>query len=97
VAEVYIPEGSAYVGKSISDSQLREKDIIVLTLNRGTSVIPNPRPKRLLESGDRLLCFGKLELMRDLVPKKTKAKRKPKVKDLPDLPAAGKTLKDIKA
>ena len=96
VAEVHIPEGSAYVGKSISDSQLREKDIIVLTLNRGTSVIPNPRPQRLLEAGDRLLCFGKLELMRDLIPKKTKAKRKPKVQDLPDLPAAGKTLKDIK-
>jgi len=96
VAEVYIPEGSAYVGKSISDSQLREKDIIVLTLNRGTSVIPNPRPQRRIEAGDRLLCFGKLERMRDLVPKKTKAKRKPKVQDLPDLPAAGKMLKDIK-
>jgi ribosomal protein S6--L-glutamate ligase len=96
VAEVYIPEGSAYVGKSISDSQLREKDIIVLTLNRGTSVIPNPRPQRRLEAGDRLLCFGKLERMRDLIPKKTKAKRKPKVQDLPDLPAAGKMLKDIK-
>ena len=96
VAEVYIPEGSTYVGKSISDSQLREKDIIVLTLNRGTSVIPNPRPQRRLEAGDRLLCFGKLERMRDLIPKKTKAKRKPKVQDLPDLPAAGKMLKDIK-
>ena len=95
VAEVHIPEGSAHVGKSISDSQLREKDIIVLTLNRGTSVIPNPRSQRLLEAGDRLLCFGKLELMRDLIPKKTKAKRKPKVQDLPDLPAAGKTLKNI--
>jgi len=96
VAEVYIPEGSTYVGKSINDSQLREKDIIVLTLNRGTSVIPNPRPQRRLEAGDRLLCFGKLERMRDLIPKKTKAKRKPKVQDLPDLPAAGKMLKDIK-
>ena len=96
VAEVHIPEGSAYVGKSISDSKLREKDIIVLTLNRGTNVIPNPRPQRLLEAGDRLLCFGKLELMRDLIPKKTKSRRKPKVQNLPNLPAAGKTLKDIK-
>jgi len=96
VAEVHIPEGSAYVGKSINDSKLREKDIIVLTLNRGTSVIPNPRPQRLLEAGDRLLCFGKLDLMRDLIPKKTKSRRKPKVQSLPDLPAAGKTLKDIK-
>jgi hypothetical protein len=34
--------------------------------------------------------------MRDLIPSKTKAKRKPEVKHLPDLPATGKTLKNIK-
>lgn len=93
VAEIYIPEGSEYVGKSIGSSGLRDRDVIVLTLNRGTSVIPNPRSQRLLEAGDRLLCFGKLELMRDLVPAKTKRKRNRKVKKLPDLPASGQTLK----
>lgn len=60
----------------------------VLTLYRGTSVIPNPKSSRELEAGDRLLCFGKLESMRDLVPAKTRRKRRPKVKDLPDLPVA---------
>jgi len=95
VAEISIPEGSAYVGKSLSGSQLREKDIIVLSLYRGTNVIPNPRSQRILEAGDRLLCFGKLELMRDLIPKKAKANRKPKVQDLPDLPTAGKVIKII--
>lgn len=93
VAEVHIPEGSKYIGKSISDSGLRERDIIVLTLNRGTSVIPNPRSQRLIEAGDRLLCFGKLELMRDLVPKKTRHKRRQSVQDLPNLPTTSKTLK----
>ncbi len=50
--------------------------------------MPNPKSSRTLEAGDRLLCFGKLELMRDLVPAKTRRKRRPKVKDLPDLPVA---------
>lgn len=92
VTEIHIPEGSDYIGKTISESGLREKDINALTLYRGTTVIPNPKSSRQLESGDRLLCFGKLELMRELVPAKTRRKRRPKVRDLPDLPVAEEVL-----
>ncbi|MFT5143000.1 MAG: ribosomal protein S6--L-glutamate ligase [Rhodothermales bacterium] len=88
VAEIHVPEGSEYVGQSIGASGLRDKDINILTMYRGVVVIPNPRPDRLLEAGDRLLCFGRLDLMRDLVPSKTRRRRRPTVKDLPDLPVA---------
>ncbi len=88
VAEIIIPAGSEYVGKTIKESELREKDINVLTLYRGTVVIPNPRSQRQLEAGDRLLCFGKLELMRDLIPAKARRRRRPRVLGLPDLPVA---------
>ncbi|MBK5096961.1 MAG: RimK family alpha-L-glutamate ligase [Gemmatimonadetes bacterium] len=88
VAEIHVPAGSEYVGKTISDSGLRERDLNVLTLYRGTTVIPNPRSHRELEPGDRLLCFGKLELMRDLIPAKTRRTRRPEVQELPDLPVA---------
>lgn len=92
VTEIHIPEGSEYIGKEINESGLRDKDINVLTLYRGTTVIPNPRSSRQLESGDRLLCFGKLELMRHLIPAKTRRKRRPKVQDLPELPVAEEVL-----
>jgi ribosomal protein S6--L-glutamate ligase len=88
VTEIYIPKGSEYIGQSIQESGLREKDIIVLTLYRGTTVIPNPRSQRQFEAGDRLLCFGKLELMRNLIPAKTLNRRRPEVQDLPELPVA---------
>lgn len=88
VSEIHVPEGSDYIGKSIAESGLRERDLNVLTLYRGTAVIPNPKSSRELEAGDRLLCFGRLELMRDLIPAKSQRKRRPKVKDLPDLPVA---------
>ncbi|MBT8462609.1 MAG: RimK family alpha-L-glutamate ligase [Gemmatimonadetes bacterium] len=88
VAEIHVPAGSDYVGRSIADSGLREKDINVLTLYRDAHVIPNPRSKRELQAGDRLLCFGKLELMRDLIPAKVRRVRRPEVLDLPDLPVA---------
>lgn len=83
VTEIHIPEGSEFVGRSVSESGLRDRDINVLTLHRGTTVIPNPRSERTLEPGDRLLCFGKLESMRSMVPEKTRKKRRPKVLDLP--------------
>ena len=86
VTEIYVPEGSYYVGKTLSESGLREKDINVLVLYRGTTVIPNPRSQRLIEAGDRLLCFGKLESMRDLVPTKARRKRQPQVQTLPNTP-----------
>lgn len=84
VTEIHIPEGSEYLGQTLAGSGLRSKDINVLTLYRGTSVIPNPRPDRILEAGDRLLCFGKLELMRDLIPAKTRRRRRVKIQDLPE-------------
>lgn len=82
VAEIHLPEGSTYLGKTIRDSGLRENDVNVLTLYRGTSVIQNPKSERLLEAGDRLLCFGKLESMKGMVPKKARKRRSPQVQQL---------------
>ena len=61
VAEIYVPEGSEFVGQTLAASGLRERDVTVLTLHRGNAVIPNPKESRILEGDDRLLCFGKLE------------------------------------
>ena len=88
VTEIHIPEGSEYVGKTIAESGLRDKDINALTLYRGTAVIPNPRSDRQLEPGDRFLCFGRLEAMRELIPSKVRRKRRPKVRKLPSPPSA---------
>ncbi|QDV22116.1 RimK family alpha-L-glutamate ligase [Aureliella helgolandensis] len=82
VAEIHLPEGSSYLGQTVAASGLRDNDVNVLTLYRGTSVIPNPRSDRILEAGDRLLCFGKLESMKGLIPKKTRKRRSMKVQPL---------------
>ncbi len=82
VAEIYVPPESQFIGKTITDSGLLEQDINVLTLYRDAKAIPNPKYSRVLEPGDKLLCFGKLDSMRTLVPANTRRKRKPKVKPL---------------
>jgi ribosomal protein S6--L-glutamate ligase len=92
VAELAIPDGSSYVGKRIDEAGFEEKDINVLTLTRGSTVIPNPKRSRVLEATDRILCFGKLDLMREMVPVKTRKKRKAEVQDLPELPVSQEML-----
>ncbi len=82
VSEIYVPEGSEMIGKTIRETFPSEKDINVLTLYRGNKIIPNPRYERTLEPEDKLLCFGKLESMRAMVPAKARRKRKPKVQQL---------------
>uniref|UniRef100_UPI0038993881 cation:proton antiporter regulatory subunit n=1 Tax=Nocardioides terrigena TaxID=424797 RepID=UPI0038993881 len=84
VAELLVHGDADIVGKSLEESGLREKDISVLTLHRGTSVIPNPRGSHVLEPEDRLLCFGRLEEMRSMIPERRK--RRQKVKKLPKHP-----------
>lgn len=84
VSEIHVPEGSNFVGKTITETTLYEQDINVLTLYRGEKVIPNPKPSRVLEGHDKLLCFGKLESMRRMVPAKTRRRRRPQVRTLED-------------
>ncbi|GAA1798065.1 RimK family alpha-L-glutamate ligase [Nostocoides veronense] len=82
VAEIVVHAASELVGGPLAESGLRDKDVTVLTLHRGPRVIPNPRPGLALEDGDRLLCFGKLEEMRSMIP----ARRPRRVKKLPRTP-----------
>ncbi|WP_236994854.1 TrkA C-terminal domain-containing protein [Granulosicoccus antarcticus] len=92
MSEIYIPEGSHFVGVSIAATELAEQDINVLTLYRGSKIIPNPKKERLLEADDKLLCYGKLESMRSMVPAKTRRRRRPEVLDLvTDVPNADTT------
>ncbi len=85
VSELHIREGSGLVGRTL-DEGLKDRDIKVLTLNRGTKVIPNPKGGREMEAEDRLLCFGKLDAMRDLVPARRRRRQRPALQKLPEDP-----------
>ncbi len=86
VAELLVREGADLVGRRIDESDFEERDIAVLTLTRGTTVIPNPNTRRVLEADDRLLCFGRLDSMRHLVPERKRRRARPKMQPLPDDP-----------
>ncbi|GGO61206.1 putative alpha-L-glutamate ligase [Microbacterium nanhaiense] len=86
VAELVPNASSGQIGKELGELGLWERDITVLTLHRGAQVIPNPRKHVVLEAGDRLLCFGKLDEMRGMIPERRR--RRAKVRKLPKEPLA---------
>ncbi len=81
VAELLVHGAADIVGHTLEESGLEDRDITVLTLHRGHTVIPNPRPNTVLEAEDRLLCFGKLEEMRSMIP--ARRRRRARVRKLP--------------
>jgi ribosomal protein S6--L-glutamate ligase len=85
VADISIPKGSTYVGMTIEQTELRDRDVVVLTLKRGGKVISNPKGNRVLEADDTLLCYGKSEQMKHLIPDDI-PKRRRKLKRLPTTP-----------
>jgi ribosomal protein S6--L-glutamate ligase len=77
VAELPVSKRSELVGKTIAESGLRQKEIVILMLTRADEVIPLPRSSREIRVGDRLLCFGRRETMKTFLPP-PRRRRRPK-------------------
>ena len=78
VMEVPVPSNSDLCGKTIKSSGLRDRDVIVLTIQRESVTIPNPRNDREILAGDTLLCFGKTITLKGLAPPKRKNRKRRK-------------------
>ena len=87
VAEIPIGDRSELAGKTIATCGLSEQDVNILTLYRDHKIIAKPRSSRELQPGDRLLCFGKLAVMREFLPEH----KPPRVRKLRRSRAASET------
>ena len=76
VMEVPVTAESELCGKTVTGSALRERDVLVLTIQRGSVTIPNPKGSREIMAGDVLLCFGKTLTLKGLAPHKAPGKKK---------------------
>lgn len=73
VAELVVAEASSLANVSIASSRLPELGVHVLTLQRGDragEVLANPSGSTRVAVGDRLVCFGRLAVMKDLMPER---------------------------
>jgi hypothetical protein len=64
VSSIEVSKDSPVLNKAIVDSDLRSHDITILVIERNSEVIPNPSAHTVIQLGDRLICFGKLDRIR---------------------------------
>ncbi len=78
VAEFPVPRNSVLAGKTIADCGLAEQDVTILSVTREGEVWAVPRGSLELRVGDRLLCFGRTQALKALVPDRKRRRRRKK-------------------
>ena len=67
VSRVAVSAGSPVLNKSLSRSDLKKHDVTVLAIVRDQLTIPNPSADTKILLNDELVCFGKLENIRNTI------------------------------
>lgn len=62
-----VGEKSGLIGKTLAKSHLREKGAVVLGIEREKSWVPVPKAKEVIKRGDRLVVYGPLSALRDIL------------------------------
>jgi hypothetical protein len=65
VSSIEVCKDSPVLDKAIVDSGLRSHDITILVIERDSDVIPNPPANTIIRLRDRLICFGRLDKIRN--------------------------------
>lgn len=76
VAELVVDKKSALAGNTIAESGLRDREILVLSVERGGLKFPAPHGDQDIKVGDTLLCFGKQLILSELIPKRRIPRKK---------------------
>lgn len=75
VAEFTVSPDSELAGKSLAESVLRERDVLVLNITRSGVVLPAPHGDTRIMARDHLLCYGKLLTLQQMIPHEQPRKR----------------------
>ena len=67
ISRISVNAESPVLNKTLAKSQLREQDIMLLATVRSGETIPNPPASMKILLGDELICFGKLENIRNRI------------------------------
>ena len=67
IAEIVVSESDRLAGRTLAESGLTSSDILVLAIRRGYGMIPTPKAGERIRSDDRLICFGPMNNIADIV------------------------------
>ncbi len=78
VSEFTVTDKSRIAEKSLAESGLRERGIMVMSINRNEQHYPAPKGNDELHSGDILLCYGPKTALQEYIPLLERKPRKRK-------------------
>jgi len=64
ITQIEICKDSPILDKKIVETELRKHDITILTVEREGKTIPNPQADTVIQMGDSITCFGRLDHIR---------------------------------
>ena len=67
VASLRVRGDSEVIGHSLAEKALAEKGVLVLAIEREGETIPAPKANEVIRRGDRLICYGRLRVMREIL------------------------------
>lgn len=70
IAEIRVGASSELAKKTLRETALRQREVLVLSIQRGSITIPSPTAEHQILPGDMLLCYGKLLTLKTLIPTK---------------------------
>lgn len=81
IAEFTVHHMPELEGKALRDTSLAAHNIHVMSITRQRSVTPNPTGDDIIQTGDVLLCYGDLRMLRDMMPAQRNRRGKGRKKD----------------
>lgn len=76
VAEFQLTASSELRDRTLAELALGDRDVTVLSIQRGSVVIPTPHGDTKLLLGDQILCYGKNLALKQLIPRDARGRRK---------------------
>jgi hypothetical protein len=67
IAKILIAKRSKVAGSNLNNSGFKERDLIVLSIERDKEVIHVPDAQTTIRVNDRLICYGKLDNLKGLI------------------------------
>jgi len=67
IAKIIVAKRSKVAGSNLNNSGFTERDLIVLSIERDKEVIHVPDAETRILTGDRLICYGKLDNLKGLI------------------------------
>jgi hypothetical protein len=67
VATIIIEKKSKVTGSTLIKAGFRERDVLILSIERGEEIIHVPDAEARVLAGDRIICYGKLDNLKKLI------------------------------